>query len=400
MSLQQLLAEHSRDIAANLSHTQEMAQDNVDRKANDLEEKFQHAKDSIEGLGGEIAAGSAAYHMGRKIYTKYQEKYGKRQPAQRQVPEEERKGFGSEESEGGGRPRNQPSSDDAAQSEEGRSASGDAGETSGAGGEEPVSRPTTTDAEADPSVGAAADDDVAPVSNSTISDADEAVAKQLDDAYPNSGLGDSYRASAQAQANRSQQLQNQQAEQRQLTTEQTEAPAVEAEQGESIGGRGQYGIEEDVREPVKADEPTGDLGRNIASDDSEDVVKAKTGDESDFNILKGEEGAENAGSKGTTVATAAEDGASGAADAEGIGAKALGSLTSTGLEAGLDTASAVLDALGPIGEGLGVITSLVGLFEGLHHHKKDVNEQSDIGGANAGIDTSALKQTSSVGVVA
>ena len=40
MSLQSLLAEHSRDIAANLSHTQEMAQDNVDRKANDLEEKF------------------------------------------------------------------------------------------------------------------------------------------------------------------------------------------------------------------------------------------------------------------------------------------------------------------------------------------------------------------------
>ena len=90
MSLQSLLAEHSRDIAANLSHTQEMAQDNVDRKANDLEEKFQHAKDSIEGLGGEIAAGAAAYHMGRNIYNKYREKYGSKAKAQRQVPEEER----------------------------------------------------------------------------------------------------------------------------------------------------------------------------------------------------------------------------------------------------------------------------------------------------------------------
>ena len=133
MSLQDLLAQHSRDITANLDHTAEMSQDNVDRKANDIEEKFQHYKDSIEGLGGEIAAGSAAYHMGRSIYKKYQEKYGKKpSPAERQVPPEERKGFGNQP---GDEPREpQASSDGAAQSSEGRAAAND-GATGGSGAE-------------------------------------------------------------------------------------------------------------------------------------------------------------------------------------------------------------------------------------------------------------------------
>lgn len=392
MSLQQLLANHSRDIAANLSHTQEMAQDNVDRKANDLEEKFQHAKDSIEGLGGEIAAGAAAYHMGRNIYNKYKAKYGSKSQAQRQVPEEERTGFGSEESEGGGRPR-QPTSDDAAQSSEGRSASGDTGETSGAGGEEPATRPTTTDAEADPSVGAAADDDVAHVSGSSISDADEAVAKQLDDAYPGSSMGDDYRAAAQSQANRNAQLQQQQqqkdADQKPVSEEQ--ASPDEATQGGTRPEARTGADEADASHGSGEPSDIGDEGRTLEpSDIRADMSQGKGSATSDL----GNEG-------GGAAETGTEVGESGAFDADGIGAKALGSVAEKGgLEAGLDAASGVLDALGPIGEGIGVITSLVGLFEGLAHHKKEVNEQSDIGGVNAGMDTSALKQTSSVGVVA
>mgnify|MGYP003114617865 CR=1 FL=1 len=73
MSLQQILAEHSRNISENIGHAQDLATENADRKANDLEEKFQHVKDSIEGAGGEIAAIGGAYHMGRKIYKKVQQ---------------------------------------------------------------------------------------------------------------------------------------------------------------------------------------------------------------------------------------------------------------------------------------------------------------------------------------
>jgi hypothetical protein len=392
MSLTQLLAEHSRDISANLAHTQEMAQDNVDRKANDLEEKFQHAKDSIEGLGGEIAAGGAAYHMGRKIYTKYQEKYGNRQ-AQRQVPEEERTGFGNQP---GDEPKNTGSSDGAAQSEEGRSASGNGGTDSGEGGEQPEAKPTTTDAEADPSVGAAADDDVAPVKDSPISDADESVAKQLDDAYPNSGMGDDYRQAAQSQANRNAQLQQQQ---QQKESDSKPVSEEQASPDEATQGGTRQAAQTGADEAESAHQSGGaseaaDEGQTLEpSDIRADMSQGKGSATSDL----GNDGASAGADTGDVSASLGGDVA---ADADGIGARALGSLTSTGLEAGLDTASAVLDALGPIGEGIGVITSLVGLFEGLHHHKKDVNEQSDIGGANAGVDTSALQQTSSVGVVA
>ena len=56
--------------------------------------------------------------------------------------------------------------------------------------------------------------------------------------------------------------------------------------------------------------------------------------------------------------------------------------------------------MGPVGEGIGLITSLVGLFEGIGHHKKEITEQAETGATTSGIDTSALTQKASVGVVA
>ena len=38
MSLQQLLQQHSQDISATLSHSENIARDNADRKASSLEE--------------------------------------------------------------------------------------------------------------------------------------------------------------------------------------------------------------------------------------------------------------------------------------------------------------------------------------------------------------------------
>ncbi len=212
MSLAELLAEHSRDINANISHSNEMASDNAERKANTLEEKFQHAKDSIESAGGEVAAAAGAYHLGRKIYQKYQAK-----KAQRVQSNEDGKSNNSEDA-------------------------------------------------------------------------------------------------------------------------QKEAPEPEPEAG---------GAEGDVSELTE----TG--AKDLAG-----ATKSVASEASD-NIL-------------SKVAGAGGD----------------------ALTAGLDTASAVLDALGPVGEVAGVITSLVGLFEGLHHHKKEVEEtgESDVAQttAEAGLDPKAL----------
>ena len=73
MSLADLLAEHSRDIQARIQHQNDADNEVAVRKATTLEEKFQHAKDAIEGVGAELGAAGATFHMGRKIYTKYKQ---------------------------------------------------------------------------------------------------------------------------------------------------------------------------------------------------------------------------------------------------------------------------------------------------------------------------------------
>lgn len=366
MSLQDLLAQHSRDITANLEHTAEMSQDNVDRKANDIEEKFQHYKDSIEGLGGEIAAGSAAYHMGRAIYNKYQEKYGKKpSPAQRKVPPEERKGFGNQPGDEAQEP--QASSDGAAQSSEGRAAAND-GATGGSGAEGGGERPTPTDAEAEPI--AAADDTVVKPDAPLAPEDQQLVDSMKTELGADHPIPNSYEGIAQAKANRLRDAQDQQAQQKSLQPEQTE----DAPRGASEGADADTDA---FTRPTLAEQP---------SMVGEDPVRTAQGEQ--FKSRVAELGDDN-------VADA--DGVG-----ESIGKEALGGLTDVGVEGGLETASAVLDALGPIGEGIGVITSLVGLFEGLAHKKKEVDDTDtqEAGGVSAGLDTSALQQTQNVGVVA
>jgi len=381
MSLQQLLAEHSRDISANLEHTQEMAQDNVSRKANDLEEKFQHAKDSIEGLGGEIASAGMAYHMGRKIYQKYQSAKAARAAksgATRQTPEEERTGFGNQP---GDEPKNTGSSDGAAQSSEGRSAADD-GATGGSGAEGEVRPTPTEDAGANPT--SAASDEIEHVSGSGISDADEATAQALDDSFPNAGMGDEYRNIAQRQANRSQELQNARPQQEGVSGEQT-APDSATQGGTSSAGE----TSADAADASHTSGGSSDVAGDISETTRDEMSSGRGTATSDL------------GNEGATSAAAETTGESAAADAEGIGAKAFAPIAEkTGIEAGLETASGVLDALGPVGEGIGLITSLVGLFEGIGHHKKEITEQAETGATTSGIDTSALTQKASVGVVA
>ena len=84
-SLADLLGGYSAEINARVQHNTDQEQQNADRKATGIEEAFQHAKDHLEGIGGEVAGLGAAWHMGRKLYKKYQEKHGNSQ----QKPEEE-----------------------------------------------------------------------------------------------------------------------------------------------------------------------------------------------------------------------------------------------------------------------------------------------------------------------
>ena len=71
MSLADILANHSRDISARIQHQNDADEAVAQRKATTLEEHFQNAKDAIENVGTELASAGTAFHMGRKIYTKY-----------------------------------------------------------------------------------------------------------------------------------------------------------------------------------------------------------------------------------------------------------------------------------------------------------------------------------------
>jgi len=300
MSLAQLLAEHSRDINANISHSNEMASDNAERKANTLEEKFQHAKDSIESAGGEIAATAGAYHLGRKIYSKYQAR-----KAQKVQSNED------------GKSNNSNDAQKEAPEPEGE------GEAKGQGGEAEEGGDTIQTGMKEPE------------------ESDIIKTQPLED--------DSLL---------------------------TEAPKLE--------------------------EPTGDLQRNIASDEAEPEKTTTEEKPTPEEVAKGAEQGSEVAENGAEASELTESGAKDLAGAtksvagetaDNVLSKVAGA-GGDALTAGLDTASAVLDALGPVGEVAGVITSLVGLFEGLHHHKKEVQEtgESDVAQttAEAGLDPKAL----------
>lgn len=317
MSLQEILAEHSRSIADNISHATDIASENAERKANTLEEKFQHVKDSIEGAGGDVAALGGAYHMGRKIFKKVKQA---RQAAQ------SIRGSGAEP---------------------GDNVKIDLPEGSSESGGNQSSKPTTSE---DP----AADS--------------EAVTQPSD--TPTAGESEG-------------------------TTEPVQPEQAEAPESGGGGSEGQLAS-------IKEEEPPGDLGRNLGAGEEDGVKSTRTvasvADEG------ADVGADAAGDVGETLAKTGANvlGKTSAlvvdnADTATQAASKLAGIGGDALSAGLDTASAVLDALGPVGEVAGVITSLVGLFEGLGHKKKDVETTSTQGtgtqATSAAVDPEALAGT-------
>jgi len=338
MSLANLLAQHSRDLTAGIQHQNAVEQDNVDRKANDLEEKFQHVKDSIEGAGGEITALAGAYHMGRKIYQKVQAKRAQLKAKAENPTQPDEDGRAKDASQNSGAPEPEPGTQE-----------------SGA----------TASADAEDARTAQANEEAQPDTQPTADEPSEAT-------QSSAGAGED------------------------TITDQTE----------NIGGGSRYQLGEEDRIPGTAsNQPSGDLSRNLASDDSPETTIAKTGgvDDSNSGIAKVGELADSDApgqgliQRGLTKAGNVGDDIMGGI--KNVGRKIAGKFASIGgdaVEGGLETASTVLDALGPIGEVAGVITGLVGLFEGLGHKKKDVaqtgQEATSSATVSAGVDTSALTE--------
>lgn len=321
--LQQILAEHSKNITDNLSHANEIATENAERKSNTLEERFQHVKDTIEGAGGELTALSGAYHMGRKVFKKVQEA---RQQARAL------RGTGQDPT----------TSDIQIDLPEGSSESG--GSQS--------SKPQTSGEQADPEAHTTEDQPTAGESSGET----QSVQPEQQEESSSGGGGEE-------------------------GADTIKDPDIQ------IGGKGRYQIQEGEVRDAGTGQPQGDLARNIATAD-EPESKAFATEATDV-------GADEAGTAGEALAKTGADalgrGTSALvvnnADTATQAASKLAGVGGDALSAGLDTASAVLDALGPVGEVAGVITSLVGLFEGLGHKKKDVEATGEEASADTPVST-------------
>lgn len=103
-ALQQLLSQHSADINARIQHTNDIDNEISERKANTLEEKFQSAKDAIESAGAELGTAGGAFHLGRKVYTKYKQR-------QARLAKEKTSGGDSASSESAERPGAEPAAE-------------------------------------------------------------------------------------------------------------------------------------------------------------------------------------------------------------------------------------------------------------------------------------------------
>ena len=71
MSLQSILQSYSQDINSINSHNNDVENEVRNRKAETLEEQFQHHLDAFNSGAQILGTASGAYHLGRKAYNKY-----------------------------------------------------------------------------------------------------------------------------------------------------------------------------------------------------------------------------------------------------------------------------------------------------------------------------------------
>ena len=405
--LADLLNGYSSEISARVQHNEDVAQDNADRKATTLQERFEHAQNVIEGVGTELTSIGGAYHIGRKLYKKYKAKYGNQKaedPASNDAPQDPPADDGEGEGEGGEGGEGAGDEDrTGGQGEEGSSTGGQNNPTDSEGGD--ANRVENPDEEAQASAEAPTDEPVgdapapaeapapAPAEapapafdvgsaesqarRSAIAD-DLAQRPEIGDVEGNIGVGDRFGDDIIQQA-------------RARAQEATQGAIEELRQPEP-----------QVDAPPEDDAPSGDAphGTTQTGEDSSDAVRQGAGDAEEEAVQGAEQGA-NEGSTltsdltGQLRRTAINEADSGAGNIlKNIGTKVAskvgGALGDVG---GLATTEGVLDALGPVGEVAGAVVGLVSLFENLFHKPEEPKQgtgavQTQVGG----IDPTALAQ--------
>ena len=423
-SLADLLAGYSAEIDARVAHNTEQEQSNLDRKAIGIEETFQHAKDTVESIGGEVAGVGAAIHLGRKVYKKYKEKYGKKKADEPDSNEN----TGQENTD-----TTRPDEGGSGENEGADSGAGQGGGTDAQPGADAgnVDANSVTNAAADDAADDARTGDPAgndPAAGDSGSAGTTTAADDGADAAADAGV-DAAADAAQPSVGAATSTVGPDIEAGARTTGGDVFGGLQTG-GEEFGDAGSDALGQVVRvrptqivqntpqaqaaqsgtapdEPVSqaaapTDAPPPPPGADVpppsgaAADDAADAAEqlARTGESTISKLTGGASDAIN--SAGKFVGNIGKQ----------IGSKlGITAGEETGGEAGgLITTEGVLDALGPIGEIGGAIVGLIGLFEGLFHKPKPVPDtmsaDAPVETQVGGIDPTALAQkTQAVGAV-
>lgn len=426
-SLADLLSGYSQEINARVEHNTEQEQQNADRKATGIEQTFQHAKDQIEGIGGEVGALGLGWHMGRKLYKKYQEKHGKSKPK----PEEEEDDAppGTEASGGGsgGGSNPDPAGDGAAPTGETddpapsslaetgtEGASAGPSETLGSIAEEPIGGTRVRGPVEQGGDGSqqAAEDSIN----------EQGAARQAAVDQP-SGTGEGDASIGSRAGESSDILPTEDVpttsttttfEQVRPTDEQlTQNPFNDPTAAQPV--RSEVGSRPAVEAPDDPLFPRGSApseGGAVPEGGTAGQVAPQTAEGAASTTQGAEDAAEAAARAGQSAVEGSSDLLqSGAGAARSLAKNAISKTLQTAgkvvapeaEDAGLFTAEGVLDALGPAGELVGGLVALGSLFAGLFHKPKDVDEKASDAPVETqvgGIDPTALAQKQSqVGTV-
>ena len=415
-SLADLLAGYSAEIDARVAHNTEQEQSNLDRKAIGIEDTFQHAKDTVESIGGEVAGVGAAIHLGRKVYKKYQDKYGKKKADEPDSNEN----TGQENTEStrpdeGGSGENEGADDGAGQ---GGGTDAQPGADAGNVDANSVTNAAADDAADDARTGDPAGND--PAAGDSGSAGTSTVADEGADAAADAGqaaaVGETTTTVGQDIASGARttggefggagtggeefgdmgsDALGQVVRVRPTQIVQTTPQAQAAQSGTAPSQpTSQAAAPTDAPPPPTAADVPPPSG--AAADDAADAAEqlARTGESTISKLTGGASDAIN--SAGKVVGNIGKQLGSklGVTAGEEAGSEAGGLITTEG----------VLDALGPIGEIGGAIVGLVGLFEGLFHKPKPVEDtmsaDAPVETQVGGIDPTALAQkTQAVGAV-
>lgn len=442
-ALQQLMSGYSRDIQALSQHAADHDEEVADRKAGDLNEQFANYIDHIEAGAQDLGSAAAAWHLGRKIYTKYQERKAARAKPGQSGEEDNR----SE--------AQKDAADDAA--------GGDAGDETTATAQGAASDPISTEDSFFPDRPTAAGEEDpfdGPVSRSAKTAGEEQMGKAPEDPiesegtfFPDQAAGAAAEddpfggpvaqrvaagkqsASTGADVDTQPQAAPQPVEE--IQPQPTTTTTVQADPG-SRTTQGEFGGQTADPEGEFADEPAGGAQQGVSlksqriktaqpaqgdqgspgsqvnrpTPGSEvDTGGAELGDESESLTSKLGTGIKNlvGGAKGAIGDAIEQTGNMAKQAATKVGSTLKNLLPDSvgdALDTGLITTDAVLDGIPVVGEVASVITGLVALFEGIGNKPKTAEDEAAVatkqapGTAVTAIDPSTLVKQQAVNLVA